>query len=332
MSMHRSRTAGPLTMPVENGRGACRERGNLRVCQGRTLSPVERLLELGGVATWGTLRRTCDRLDIDRATRSGDIIRTGRGHYALASVTEADRTAARLGGVLCLTSAALHHGWAVKNVPDRPHVMVSRGRRVGAGRRTVHLHWGELSPHEIEDGVTTEQVTLAHCLRRLPFDEALAVADSAMRAGVPRSALERAAEGARGPGSAQMRRVALLATPKAANPFESVLRAIAADVPGLDFEAQVVIREPDIVARPDLVDVRLRILAEADSFEWHGGRAQLSSDARRYNLLVVNGWLVLRFSYEHVMQQPDFVRRVLVAAVALAELLNEAGILGRLAA
>jgi hypothetical protein len=64
----------------------------------------------------------------------------------------------------------------------------------------------------------------------------------------------------------------------------------------------------------------------------HGGRAQLSSDARRYDLLVVNGWLVLRFSYEHVMRHPDFVRRVLVAAVALAELLLEAGIPGRLAA
>lgn len=123
-----------------------------------------------------------------------------------------------------------------------------------------------------------------------------------------------------------MKRVAALASRKAANPFESTLRAIAADVAGLAVEPQVVIREPDIVARPDLVDVRLRIVAEADSFEWHGGRAQLSADARRYDLLVVNGWIVLRFSYEHVMLQPDFVHRVLVAAVALAEVLNEAGV------
>jgi very-short-patch-repair endonuclease len=120
-----------------------------------------------------------------------------------------------------------------------------------------------------------------------------------------------------------MRRVARLASPRAANPFESVLRAIADDVPGLDVRAQVSIREPDIVARPDLVDVRLRIVLEADSFEWHGGRSQLSADARRYNLLVVNGWWVLRFSYEHVMLQPDYVRRVLVAMVALAEVLND---------
>jgi very-short-patch-repair endonuclease len=85
----------------------------------------------------------------------------------------------------------------------------------------------------------------------------------------------------------------------------------------------VTIREPDIVARPDLVDQASRILLEADSFQWHGGRAALSADARRYNLLVVHGWIVLRFSYEHVMTQPDDVRRVLVAAVALADGMND---------
>ena len=120
-----------------------------------------------------------------------------------------------------------------------------------------------------------------------------------------------------------MRRVAAAASKEAANPFESVLRAIALDVPGLRVEPQITIRETDIKARPDLVDVALRIVLEADSFEWHGGRSQLSSDARRYDLLVVNGWIVLRFSYEHVMTQPAFVRRVLVAAVAMTERMRE---------
>ena len=63
------------------------------------------------------------------------------------------------------------------------------------------------------------------------------------------------------------------------------------------------IREPGLVARPDLVDDGLRIVLEADSFEWHGGRASLARDARRYNLLVVNGWVVLRFAWEQVMHE-----------------------------
>ena len=296
------------------------------------VAPTELLLELGGIATRGTMLRACARGDLDRAVRAGDIVRIARGRYALAVVDESQRAAARVGGALALTSAALHHGWAVKTVPDRPQVMLSRGRRVGPDERGVDVHRAELRPEDVEDGVTTAEATLAHCLRRLPFDEALAIADSALRAGVPRSLILRIAEEARGPGSPQMRRVARCARVEPANPFESVLRAIALDVPGLDVEPQVTIHEPDIVARPDLVDVQLRIVLEADSFEWHGGRAQLSADARRYDLLVVNGWLVLRFSYEHVMTQPDFVRRVLRAAVALAELMREVGLLTRLAA
>jgi very-short-patch-repair endonuclease len=289
------------------------------------ISPVERLLELGGIGSRGTLLRSCSRGDLERVLAAGDVVVVARGLLALASVDDQERTAARLGGTLALTSAALHHGWAVKTVPDRPHVVVSRGRRVTkAERRIVHVHRAELGDGQVVDGVTTEVVTLAHCLRRLPFDEALSIADSALRSGVPRSTLERVAEEARGPGCTQMRRIAEVASPDVANPFESCLHAIALTVPGLQVRPQVTIREPGIVARPDFVDVALKIVLEADSFEWHGGRAQLSADARRYDLLVVNGWLVLRFSYEHVMGQPEFVHRVLVAAVEHARMLNKA--------
>jgi very-short-patch-repair endonuclease len=69
-------------------------------------------------------------------------------------------------------------------------------------------------------------------------------------------------------------------------------------------------------ARPDLVDEELRIVLEADSFEWHGSRTALRRDARRYNLLVVDGWLVLRFAWEDVMFDQPYVRSVLVKLVA----------------
>ncbi len=229
---------------------------------------------------------------------------------------------ARTGGALGMASAALDHGWAVLRVPPRPQLLVSRGRRVPASDK-VDVHRAELAPYEVRDGVTTPEVTLAHCLRRLPFDEALAVADSALRAGVPRSLLLRVADEARGPGSPQMRRVARCASRLAANPFESALRAIALDVPGLAVVPQVVIHEPGLRVRPDLVDVDLRIVVEADSFEWHGGRQQLSDDAKRYDLLVVHGWVVLRFAWEHVMHEQAFVRDTLLAAVALAEGMRE---------
>jgi very-short-patch-repair endonuclease len=267
-----------------------------------------------------------DRADLERAVVDGRVVRDARGLYALPDADQARRVAATLSGVLCLTSAALEHGWAVKTVPDKPHVLVSRGRRVGPdARRLAHVHIGDPPPGRLQDGVTDKVPTLEQCLRRLPYDEALAVADSALRAGLGRRVLETIAESACGPGAPQIRRVCQNADVRAANPFESALRAITHEVPGLDVTPQVVISDGGFVARPDLVDKRLWLALEADSFEWHGKRSALASDARRYNMLVVRGWIVLRFSYEDVMFHPDDVREVLVAAVALAELLSEVG-------
>ena len=77
---------------------------------------------------------------------------------------------------------------------------------------------------------------------------------------------------------------------------------------------------PGLRLRPDLVDEDLSVVLEADSFEWHGDRAALRRDARRYNVMVVNGWLVLRFAWEDVMFDQDHVHSVLVAVVRLARL------------
>ena len=144
-----------------------------------------------------------------------------------------------------------------------------------------------------------------------------------MRDGFGSANLARIADSARGPGSARMRRAALHADGRAANPFESALRSVCVCVAGLEVEPQVTLRDGAFTARPDLVDRRLRIAIEADSFTWHGGRQALTADARRYNRLVIAGWMVLRFSWEDVMFHPDEVREVLVAAVALAEAMSQ---------
>ena len=287
---------------------------------------TEWLLELGGVATRGTLVQVASREQLERAITAGDVVRIGRGRYALPTVDEALRLAVALGGAVSHASAAVRHGWPVKSVPSKPHVTVSRGRKLDpALTRQVHVHFAELRPDQVDGHVSTEEVTIAACLRQLQFDEALAIADSALREGFGANSLARIADEARGPGSPKMRRVAAEASELAANPFESALRAIALDVPGLRVEPQVEISVRGHRFRPDLVDERLRIVAEAESFEWHGGREQLTGDARRYNLLVVDGWIVLRFAWEDVMHDPDFVRDIFVAVVALAELLNEVG-------
>ena len=273
---------------------------------------------MGGVATRAALIGTTSRADVDRAVRHGEVVRGAPGRYTLPSADQAVRLAHESSGLLCLTSAALHHGWEVKQVPARPHVLYPRNRKVPVRHRArVELHRGDLHPDQVDGIATSRLQTLEMCFRSLPFDEALTVGDSALRHDhVLHGALEGLARSARGPGSRQLRRVAREARGEAANPFESALRAIALDVPGLSVEPQRVIRGRRVWARPDLVDVDLCIVLEADSFEWHGGRAALDRDANRYNRLAVEGWLVLRFSWEAVMFRPQEVREILLDAVA----------------
>jgi very-short-patch-repair endonuclease len=278
------------------------------------MSVVEILTRLGGVATTSTLVRLSSRAELEQALAGGQVRRVGRGRYVLPVVADALQEAHSLAGVLSHTSAALAWGWPVKTIPEQPHVTVPHKRKVRRGRRVV-LHRRDLTADEIVDGRTSRDLTLEQCLRALPFDEALAVADSALRQGYPAAALRALSRDVRGAGAARVRRVAAHADPRAANPFESGLRAAALSVPGLHTVPQVQIGD----ARPDLVDVDLRIVLEADSFQWHGGRAQLRRDAHRYNRLVLDGWLVLRFAWEDVMFSPELVHSNLVQAVSLAE-------------
>jgi hypothetical protein len=214
---------------------------------------VEVLAQLGGVARRRVLLAHVDRADLERAVEVGDVVRLGKGRFGLPSADAAVRCATHVGGVVGLTDAALHHGWAVKTVPAVPNVVVSRGRRVPTDAPPARLHRAELDPADVDGHWTSQDATLEHCLRRLPFDEALCVADSALREGYGRVGLDRLADLAKGPGSAQLREVARRATHLAANPFETCARAIGFDVVGLHLEPQVVL--PGLGFRADLVDL-----------------------------------------------------------------------------
>jgi hypothetical protein len=286
------------------------------------MEPVDALHHLGGVATYRQLVQLCGRDSLDVAVLSGDVLRLARGRYALPSVDGARRAAIALTGVVSHASAALHWGWSVKTVPDPPHITVGRTRKLTpAQRRLAIVHHARLSADEVVGGATSTERTLADCLKGLANDEALAIADSALREkSVTPARLRQIAARLRGPGSGRARRVAAEASGLAANPFESVIRAISLEVPELRLEPQATLTGERFFAQPDLVDRRLRIVVEADSNTWHNSsRVQLRRDCRRYTGLVVRDWIVLRFCWEDAMFESAYVRDCLGAAVAVAQ-------------
>ena len=242
------------------------------------------------------------------AVRAGTVHRGRRGCYRLTDLHAHLAVAHDLTATLSHRSAAVHHGLEVATVPERPEVVVRRNRRLSQGQQSrAFVRWRDLGEGESRAGVTTVLRTVLDCARDLPFTEALAVADSALRHDMLAVGdLHRAAGGLRGPGASHARRVAQHADMRAANPFESALRAIALDA-GLDVQPQFQITDSGLYAMVDLADEGRRLAVEADSFEHHGNRRGFRKDVRRYSELVVFGWTVLRFTWEDVMLQPAYV-------------------------
>lgn len=265
----------------------------------------------GGISDAATLIRLTSRTQLERATMRGLIVKDARGRYALPTAEIGRRTANQLSAVISHTSAAAHWGWEMKVVPGRPTVTVPRKRKVPAHvRRDVDVFWRTLAAGPIAPGQATPPLqTVIDCARWLPFDEALAIADSALRhCSLTSDQLLAATSSIAGRGSPAVVRVLCAANGRADNPFESALRATSLEVPGLRLVPQVEIRSRGRrMVRPDLVDELLMIVAEADSFEHHGSRRALAIDCARYDNLVADGWTVLRFAWEQVMFQPDWV-------------------------
>jgi very-short-patch-repair endonuclease len=270
---------------------------------------VVALERLGGVGTTAQLRALCGRKRLARAVAEGRVLRLGRGRFALSDAQRDRRRAVELAGVTSHLSAAQHHGWKVKVPPSQAWITVPRNRKLPKSvRDEATVRYADLRPDEVESGVTTPLRTVVDCARALPFDEALTVADSALRAGdITLDDLRAVAAGLRGNGAGAVRRVARHADGRSANPLESVLRAIAVEL-GLGVVPQHAIADTGLFAVVDVAVPDLRLVLEAEGFEFHGSREQWRNDCRRFTRLAAHRWWVLRFTWEDVMHHPQHVR------------------------
>ncbi|MDO9454751.1 DUF559 domain-containing protein [Nocardioides sp.] len=277
------------------------------------MDAVAALTRLGGVGGTSEVLAMTSRRRLRGALERGEVEQLARSRYGLVGVRGQRRTAGELVAVLSHLSAAQQHGWELKHVPQQTWVTVPRNRKVSReDQARCQVTWADLADDEVANGVTTALRTVVDCARKLAFDEALTVADSALRHGaITADQLEEATRDLRGPGSAQARKVARYADARAANPFESVLRAIVIESGVLDVEPQVPIATRTMTFEPDLVDVGRRIVIEADSWSFHGDHRAHGRDCVRHTALAVAGYRVLRFTWEQVMTAAPYVRAVL---------------------
>jgi len=278
------------------------------------MQPREAIRILGGVARWNEIECLVSREDVDAELAAGAITRLRRGTYALGDLDDVRARAEAVAATVSHLSAAVMHGWKVKHAPERPTVTMPRNRS-RPDDESLQVFWQDLSLMQVRRGVTRPVETVIGCARAYDFDEALCVADSALREGaVTRAQLLAAAETSPRTGRARALAVARAADGRAANPFESCTRAIALGVPGLSVRAQVGIRG---VGRVDLADLALGIVIECESFEFHSDAASLKRDVRRYTSCARCGLVVVRFTWTEVMFDPDYCRGALEDVVGL---------------
>lgn len=303
------------------------------------------LVASGGVATRAELAAATSQRALRTALAQGLIERARPGVYRLPEVplrasrsTDAGlraleraervgahrRTAIAAGGVLSHRSAAEYHGLPLLAEPSLPEFIVPRGRRLSQRDRAgAVIRYRSLEVGDYAGGVTTPLRTVLDCLADLPFAQALAVADSGLRAQddhdglVGPTELASGADRAPRPVRSRVRRIADLADGSAANPMESAMRALAVQVPGTCWRTQVPVRCGDATFRVDAADVDLRIALEADSYEWHATRDGHARDCLRYSTLVAHGWLVLRFTWSGLTVTPEQATDLIAATVDL---------------
>ena len=276
------------------------------------LDAREVVRRLGGTAGWDQILRYSSSHSVRRAVASGELRRIARGTYALPETALPYQAAAAARGLVSHGSAAQH--WRLDRLNPDPvaHVTVPRHARPHVVRRAV-LHFSDVPAQDDHGGVTSPLRTVIDCALTLPFNEALSIADSALRRElITPEQLIAAAQARRRAGRKRALRVATAADGRAANPFESGLRAIVLEAGITGFEPQCPVQLQNRTAWVDLGDVSRRLAIEADSFAFHGTPEALNRDCDRYDEMVRIGWRVLRFTWEHVTLRADWVASVVV--------------------
>jgi very-short-patch-repair endonuclease len=225
-------------------------------------------------------------------------------------------------------------------------VLLEMGPRAMAGGRTAALLWGwdlAVEPTDVEivlppggitkrEGVAITRLahpvsvprhllgfapvavlsavqTVMHCALTLPVSEAVAVADSALRAkSVTMRELRKAVSKHHGKtGYRRLRKVLLWCDERSGSVLESLFRVLVLSSGIVRPSSQVTIVHGGRTMVVDFCWKDLRLVVECDGRRFHDPSDMRTKDRWRDHALESSSWRVLRFTWADIVHNPDYV-------------------------
>ncbi|WP_312677596.1 DUF559 domain-containing protein [Microbacterium sp.] len=242
---------------------------------------------------------------VAKAIASRAVERVRRSWLLVHDVAHDVRAAASVGGRVTCISAAAARGLWVPSHPPVPHISVPHSASVAASEGML-LHWATGPvPLPRSEPVENTLNLLFHVARCLPRADALAVWESAIRKGVADPAVLARVHWRSTRAAALAAVAGSLSDSGIETAFIELIRGL-----GLAVRQQVWIDGHPLDA---LIGDRLGI--QIDGLAHHQGRDRrrdLRADAR----LALRGYTVLRFDYQQVLFDPQYVIDTILTAVA----------------
>ena len=269
--------------------------------------------------------------ELARLDRTGELVHLRRGAWLTsAPVDDAARHRQLVKATLALTAdGVVSHGSAaaVHRLPTfgpLPQVHLTRPDGRGKRRGYVHLHAAPLDPSEVVvvDGVAVTGLarTVVDLARSLPFAEAVATGDAALRIGLSPADLQDALDRARRhPGVGAARRVAAFLDGRSETVGESFSRVLLHRLGLAPTTLQLEVFDGDrLVGRSDFGWEDRRTLGEFDGRVKYGRVLRpdqrledvLWGEKQREDALRDLGWQMARWTWWHLEHERVLEQRI----------------------
>ncbi|MEJ1088794.1 type IV toxin-antitoxin system AbiEi family antitoxin domain-containing protein [Microbacterium sp. Mu-80] len=243
---------------------------------------------------------------IGRAVDAGSLTRVRRSWLLSAECSPQRWLAAEVGGRVTCITAARELGLWTQTSDATVHVAVaSNASRISADG--VDLHWAQgpasTAPHATDEPLLNVLFQTARCAER---QNAVAIWESAVRLQfVTLDELSRVRWRSTA-ATDVLAEVGALSDAGTETRFALIMRSC-----GVEFRQQAWLDGHPVDAL-----IGERLVVQIDGYEFHRRAKDRRRDIRADARLVLQGYTVLRFDYQQVMHDPEYVRETVLRAIA----------------